>query len=75
MAAHSAPREVSEADVESFHTAIGMRALESHSDCKCRPLTFPRMMMDVSPRGPRSTGENMAFGKYFEHRNVFFLGE
>lgn len=29
MAAHSAPREVSKADVESFHTAIGKMALEA----------------------------------------------
>lgn len=29
IAAHSAPKEVSEADVESFHIAIGIRALEA----------------------------------------------
>lgn len=57
MAAHSAPREVSEAEVESFHKAIGTTALESRSDCKSRPLTFLRMVMDVSPRGPWFTGK------------------
>lgn len=29
MATHSAPREDSEAGVESFHTAVGARALEA----------------------------------------------
>lgn len=29
IAAHSAPKKVSEADVESFHVVIGMRALEA----------------------------------------------
>lgn len=29
MAAHSTPKEVSEADVESLNTAIGTRALET----------------------------------------------
>lgn len=57
MAAHSAPLEVSKAEVESFHAAIGTRALESCSDCKSRPFTFLRLVMDVSPRGPWFTGK------------------